>query len=270
MISALLRYRKRHKKRAMRLITWNVNGIRAAQKNGFIRWFEKEAADVVCVQETKARPEQLEDGLLHPLGYHSVWHSAEKPGYSGVAIYSKKEPLEVRYGIGVPEIDREGRVILAQYPALTVVNAYFPNSQRDHARLGYKLMFCDQMLEFLEAQRRQGRHVALCGDLNIAHTEIDLKNPKTNMDNAGFLPEERAWLGKFIQHGWIDTFRHFTRDPGHYTWWSYRPGVRQKNIGWRLDYFLMNQENQARLKAAKHHGEILVSDHCPVSLELKK
>lgn len=254
----------------MRLITWNVNGIRAAQRNGFLKWFENENADIVCVQETKARADQLEESLLHPLGYHSAWHSAEKPGYSGVAIFSRKEPLDIQYGIGIPEIDREGRVLIAEYPALTLVNAYFPNSQRDHARLDYKLLFCDEMLRFLERLRSKGRNVAVCGDFNIAHQEIDLKNPKANEDNAGFLPEERAWMTRFIEKGWVDAFRHFTKDPGHYTWWSYRPGVRARNIGWRLDYFLVNLEYRDRLKSAKHHCEILGSDHCPVGLELRR
>lgn len=254
----------------MRLISWNVNGIRAAGRGGFLKWFEDEAADVVAIQETKARPEQLEEELLHPLGYHSYWHSAEKPGYSGLAIYSKKEPLRVQVGMGVPNIDSEGRVLVAEYPGFVLVNSYFPNSQREHTRLDYKLAFCKQMLSFLEKMRKQGKQVVLCGDFNIAHTPIDLKNPKSNEKNAGYLPEERAWMTEFLGAGYIDAFRHFEKGPGHYTWWSYRPGVREKNIGWRLDYFCVNREHEDRLKSVVHQPEVKGSDHCPVALTLKK
>jgi exodeoxyribonuclease-3 len=253
----------------MKLISWNVNGIRAAQKGGFQQWFMDQAADVVCIQESKARPEQLDESMLHPNGYHSYWHSAEKPGYSGVAIYSKREPLEVQTGIGIPEIDREGRVIIAEYPELTLINSYFPNSQRDHARLDYKLMFCAKMLEYCDSLRKKGKKVALCGDFNIAHRAIDLKNPKSNENNAGFLPEERAWMDQFTGHGYVDAFRHFNQEPGHYTWWSYRPGVREKNIGWRLDYFVVNPEWKDRLKSTEHQPHVRGSDHCPVRLVLK-
>src|SRR5262249_54520331 len=156
-----------------------------------------------------------------------VWNPAEKPGYSGVAILSKKEPLSVRHGMGVPEIDREGRVLCAEFSDFVLINSYFPNSQRDHARLGYKLSFCAEVLRFCESYRRAGKNIVLCGDFNIAHRAIDLKNPKSNENNAGFLPEERAWLDEFTGQGYVDTFRHFVKDPGHYTWWSYRPGVRE-------------------------------------------
>lgn len=254
----------------MKLVSWNVNGIRAAGRIHFGKWFEDEKADIVCVQETKANPEQLTEELLHPCGYHSYWHSAQKAGYSGVAIYSKKEPLRVQMGIGHPEIDLEGRVLLAEYPGFVLLNAYFPNSQRDHARLDYKLSFCAKMLEFCENLRAQGKQVVLCGDFNIAHREIDLKNPKTNKDNAGFLPEERAWMDQFLSAGYVDTFRNFNPDPGHYTWWSYRPGVREKNIGWRIDYFVVNQEMKDQLKQALHQPSVKGSDHCPVVLQLKK
>jgi exodeoxyribonuclease-3 len=254
---------------SMRLISWNVNGIRAAERSGFIPWFTKEQADVVCVQETKAHPDQLTFELLHPAGYHSYWHSAEKAGYSGVAIFSKSEPLRVTEGMGIPEIDREGRVLIAEYADFVLINAYFPNSQRDHARLGYKLSFCDRMLELCGKLRAQGKNVIVCGDFNIAHHEIDLRNPKSNIKNAGFLPEERAWMSRYIEAGFVDAFRHFTKDPGHYTWWSYRPGVREKNIGWRLDYHVVNEEFRERLSSAAIHPHVRGSDHCPVLLELK-
>ena len=253
----------------MKLISWNVNGIRAAARTGFLEWFKEQKADVICIQETKAQPEQLDMFTLHPEGYHSYWHSAQKPGYSGVAIYSKQEPLKITPGIGKPDFDAEGRVLVAEYPEFVLVNAYFPNSQRDHARLDYKLKFCKEMFKFLEKLRKAGKQVILCGDYNIAHREIDLKNPKANENNAGFLPEERAWMDGILSGGYVDTFRHFVKDPGHYTWWSYRPGVRDRNIGWRLDYFVVNEEFKGRLADARHQPHVKGSDHCPVVLELK-
>jgi exodeoxyribonuclease-3 len=256
--------------RTMKLISWNVNGIRACQRGGFLDWFSKVGADVVCLQETKANKEQLEESLHNPGGYHSFWHSAEKLGYSGTAIYSKIEPLDVKYGIGVKEIDREGRVLVAEFPEFVLVNTYFPNSQRDHARLGFKLKFCDEILRFCDGLRKKGKHVVMCGDFNIAHQEIDLKNPKSNKDNAGFLPEEREWMTKFLAAGYSDVFRDMVKDPHHYTWWSYRPGVREKNVGWRLDYHVINKEFRDRVKLASHLPEVRGSDHCPVVLELKK
>ncbi len=253
----------------MQISSWNVNGIRAAHRGGFLTWFEDSPSEIVCVQETKARPEQVDEAVLHPKNYHSYWHSAEKPGYSGVAIFSKKEPLSVQTGMGVEAIDREGRVLVAEYPEFTLVNAYFPNSQREHTRLGYKLEFCAQMHGFLEKLRHKGKQVVICGDFNIAHQAIDLRNPKSNEKNAGYLPEERAWMTSFLEAGYVDAFRNFEKGEGHYTWWSYRPGVRAKNVGWRLDYFCVNQEFKQRLKTMVHEPQILGSDHCPISLTLK-
>ena len=252
----------------MKLITWNVNGIRAAGRTTFHSWFAQEAADVVCVQEIKAFREQLVEKLIHPEGYHSYWHSAEKPGYSGVAIYSKKEIQSLQVGIGDPLIDREGRVLTAEFKDFCVINAYFPNSQPEHGRLGYKLAFCEAMLKYCNDLQSKGKNIVLCGDFNIAHKEIDLKNPKTNKDTAGYLPEERAWMDKFTGEGYIDTFRHFVKEPGHYTWWSYRPGLRERNIGWRIDYFAVNPAMKDRLKGASHQPLSRGSDHCPVVLEL--
>jgi exodeoxyribonuclease-3 len=253
----------------IKLLSWNVNGLRACGRTEFGKWFTKQKADVVCVQEIKATPEQLTPELLNPCGYHSFWHPAEKLGYSGVAVFSKREPLEVRVGMGRKDIDREGRVLALEFKNFTVISTYFPNSQRDHARLGYKLDFCSAFLEYCAKERRRGKTVIICGDLNIAHHEIDLKNPKSNMKNAGFLPEERAWMSRFLEHGYVDCFRRFTEGPGHYTWWSYRPGVRERNIGWRLDYFLADAESKGRLMSVKHQTSVMGSDHCPVSLELK-
>ncbi len=253
----------------MKLFSWNVNGIRAVHGKGFETWFSKEAPDVVCLQEIKAHPEQLEERVVHPAGYHSFWLPAEKRGYSGTAIFSRKEPLSVRNGMDLPEFDREGRVLIAEFEDFTLINAYFPNSQRDHARLGYKLDFCKAMRKQMDALRAQGKNLLLCGDFNIAHKEIDLRNPKQNVNNAGFLPQERAWMDELLASGYVDAFRNFTPDPNHYTWWSYRPGVREKNIGWRLDYFVSNPEMQDRLAEVHHHPLVMGSDHCPVELRLK-
>lgn len=252
----------------MKLISWNVNGIRAAGNKGFLDWFGNESADIVGVQEIKAFPDQIPPEIRNPNGYHSYFHPAKKPGYSGTGLFSKIEPENVTFSIGHPEIDNEGRVIVAEYRDFTLLNCYFPNSQRDAARLDYKISFCDKLLAFTEDLRKKGKTVIICGDYNIAHKEIDLKFPKANEGNAGFLPEERAWMDKFVGHGYVDTFRHFCQEPEQYTWWSYRPGIRARNIGWRLDYFCINQESKDRLKGAVHQPKVMGSDHCPVVLEL--
>lgn len=254
---------------SIELASWNVNGIRACHKGGFAKWFKNQAADVVCLQEIKARREQVPEELLNPLMYHSSWNPAEKPGYSGVAIYSKKEPIDVRAGMGTPEYDCEGRVLLAEFKTFSVVSVYFPNSQREHQRLNYKLGFCRTFAEYCERERARGKMLVVCGDWNIAPTEIDLKNPKANVKNAGFLPEERAWMSEFQSKGYVDCFREFNTEPGHYTWWSYRPGVRERNIGWRLDYFMTHAQDRRRLRASSHLTQVKGSDHCPVTLTLK-
>ncbi len=253
----------------MKIVSWNVNGVRASAKNGMLQWLSFEQPDVVCLQEIKALEEDLEDIVKIPFGYLSYWHPAEKKGYSGVAIYSKTEPLDVKKGFGYKQFDSEGRVITARFSNFNLINAYFPNSQRDHARLGYKLDFCQAMLEYCEGLLRKGENIILCGDFNIAHTEIDLANPKTNTQNAGFLPEERAWMDKFLSSGYVDTFRNFEKKGGHYSWWSYRPGVREKNIGWRLDYHVTNQSFLKNIKKSYIQPEVRGSDHCPVVIELE-
>jgi exodeoxyribonuclease-3 len=255
---------------SIKLASWNVNGLRACARSGFGDWLAREAADVVCVQEIKAREEDLPEEILHPAGYHSFWHSAKKPGYSGVAIYSRKEPISVTYGLGERSIDDEGRVLLAEFKNFSIISSYFPNSQRDHARLPYKLKFCTKFLSFCERQKQTGKSLLICGDFNIAHQEIDLRNPKPNVKNAGFLPDERSWMTAFLKKGYVDGFRHFNQDPGHYTWWSYRPGVRSRNIGWRIDYFMSDENSRTRLQRAYHQPEVMGSDHCPVVLNIKK
>ncbi len=253
----------------MKIGSWNVNGIRAVSKTGFLNWLDQSDLQVIGLQETKAQKEQLEETILSPKGYASFWHSATDKGYSGVSFYYKKEPLNVIEGIGDPEIDCEGRVLTFEYKNFYFVNAYFPNSGRDHKRLPFKLKFCKKMYQFLN-RLRERKNVVICGDFNIAHQEIDLANPKSNKKNAGFLPEERAWMSDFLQENYVDVFRYFSADPAHYTWWSYRPGVRQKNIGWRLDYFCTDKEFIKNIKQMKHLNDVWGSDHCPIVLEMKK
>ena len=250
----------------MYITSWNVNGIRAVEKKGFTSFLESDNPDILCVQETKAHPEQLTESLLQPLGYHSYWSSAEKKGYSGTAFFSKT-PLETRT-MGIKEFDNEGRVIIADIQSstltYTLINAYFPNSQEKGKRLDYKLAFCDAMLEFCNSNPHP---IILCGDYNIAHKEIDLARPKENGESPGFLPEERTWMTKFLDNGYTDIFRTFNQDPHQYTWWSYRGGARARNVGWRIDYFCTNANNDT-IKKCMIQSDILGSDHCPLSITL--
>jgi exodeoxyribonuclease-3 len=253
----------------VKLLSWNVNGIRACARKGFVDWLTTRSADVVCVQETRAEPDQLGDELLRPGGYRSYWHSAQKKGYSGVATYTKRRPSRVIEGLGIPRFDREGRVLVTEFRSLAVINAYFPNTQHDHARLRFKLEFCRAIRRRMDAYRAEGRNVVLCGDYNIAHSEIDLARPKENKNNAGFLPQERGWMDRFVRAGYVDTFRARCNEPGHYTWWSQRFGVRERNIGWRLDYFFVNPDLKRRVRDAFIESEVRGSDHCPVGLGLR-
>jgi exodeoxyribonuclease-3 len=252
----------------MRVFSWNINGVRSAAKAGFLKWFSYESPDLLCLQETRCTPEDLEDVLISPFNYKSYWHSAQKKGYSGVSIYSKKEPVDLREGLGIKKFDEEGRTQIAEFKDFILLNCYFPNSRRDHSRLDYKLEYCTAIEQLCRKLTRAEKNVIICGDFNIAHEEIDLANPKTNVENAGFLPEEREWLGHFISQGHLDTFREFEKGAGHYSWWSNRPGVRERNIGWRLDYFFINSRFRSKLKSAQIHPDIFGSDHCPVSIEL--
>jgi exodeoxyribonuclease-3 len=252
----------------MKLLSWNVNGIRSAARKGFLPWLKKAGADVLCVQEARARPEQLEEDLLRPGGYHSWWVCAEKKGYSGLCLYSRVKPLEVVEGLGVPHFDREGRVLTARYADFTLVNAYFPNGQRDHARVPFKMEFCAAFLDYCEGLRKSGESLVLCGDFNTAHREIDLKRPRENRNTTGFLALERAWMDGLGEAGYVDIFRRLNPGPEHYTWWSNRLGARQRNIGWRIDYYFITPCLEARVKKAYHLPEVMGSDHCPVGLEL--
>jgi len=252
----------------MKILSWNVNGIRACATKGLVEWMVASEADIICLQETKAKPEQLDRSLLEVPGYRAFWHSAERPGYSGVVTYTRTEPRHVEYGLGDGWEDREGRAIRTDFADFTLFNIYFPNGQRDQERLDYKLAFYDHLLDTAEALRRDGHRLVICGDYNTAHKEIDLANPKENSDRSGFLPVERAWLDKLVDHGYVDTFRAFNPAPEQYTWWTYRFGARRRNIGWRIDYHFVSEDLRPYLRGATIHPEITGSDHCPVGLEL--
>jgi exodeoxyribonuclease-3 len=251
------------------LLSWNVNGLRAIfNKNALNSAFELNP-QVLCLQETKAHPEQLPEALLNYGAYHSYFMSGVRKGYSGVATYSKIEPDQIET-MGNDEFDREGRVQILTFNSLALFNCYFPNSQEEGKRLSYKLAFCAAVLKKANRLRDQGKDVVICGDYNIAHKEIDLKNPQSNQNNPGFLPEERAWMDQFIAAGYTDCFRQFNQNQGQYTWWSYRLRARARNIGWRIDYHCVNRELKERVQKAEIYPHILGSDHCPVFLQLKQ
>ena len=249
----------------MKLISWNVNGLRACMTKGFMDAFESLNADIFCLQETKLSEGQL---ALELPGYHQYWNYAEKKGYSGTAIFTKEEPLSAAYGIGIPEHDHEGRVITLEYEKFYFVTVYTPNSQDGLKRLDYRREWEKAFLAYLK-KLEEKKPVIFCGDLNVAHQEIDLKNPKTNRKNAGFTDEERARFSELLKEGFVDTFRYFyPEETGIYSWWSYRFHAREKNAGWRIDYFLVSEVLKDELKDAKIHTEIFGSDHCPVELEI--
>lgn len=250
----------------MKLISWNVNGLRACMTKGFMDFFQEADADIFCLQETKLQAGQIKMELP---GYYQYWNYAEKKGYSGTAVFSKKEPLSVAYGIGIEEHDHEGRVITLEYPDFFVVTVYTPNSQDGLARLSYRMQWEDDFLAYLKKLEKE-KPVIFCGDLNVAHKEIDLKNPKTNRKNAGFTDEERRKMTVLQENGFVDTFRYFyPEQEGIYSWWSYRFQARSKNAGWRIDYFMVSESLKERLADAVIDTQILGSDHCPVELILK-
>lgn len=252
----------------MRLISWNVNGIRAVQKKGFLRWLAKEAPDILCLQETKAERSQLDPELVDVPGYSSFWCSAQKKGYSGVAVYTKHVPKIVEYGLGNPAFDSEGRTLILDVGAFVLFNIYYPNGGAGNKRVSFKLAFYDQFFRKVEDFRKKGRHLVICGDVNTAHEEIDLARPKENQKNTGFLPEERAWLTKFLSAGYVDTFRHFYKEGGHYSWWDYKTAARQRNVGWRIDYFFVDKGFLPCIKNAFILKDVEGSDHCPVGIEI--
>ena len=250
----------------MKLISWNVNGIRACLNKGFDEFFKSTDADIFCIQETKCRPEQVE--WLEYEGYMSYWNSAEKKGYSGTAVFTKIKPIAVTYGIGVEEHDHEGRVITMEYEDFYLVNVYTPNSKRELERLDYRQVWEDAMREYLLKLDKK-KPVIMCGDLNVAHNEIDLANPKTNTQNAGFTIEERTKMTELLDAGFTDSYRYlYPEKEGKYTWWSYMRKSREKNIGWRIDYFIVSDRIKEKIKEANIYDDVLGSDHCPIGLEI--
>jgi len=250
----------------LKMVSWNVNGLRAVEKKGFIDLANEFDGDLLALQEIKAQPDQLSDQLLNLPGYKAYFHSAEKKGYAGVCTYSRVEPIKVIYGLGNEEFDREGRVLTLEFTDFYFINTYFPNSQHGLARMDYKLSFDAAIQDFCQ-QLAEKKSVIICGDLNVAHREIDLTNPKANAKNPGFTIEERNWLDSFLDGGFVDTFRIFNQEPGHYTWWSYRFQARARNIGWRIDYFCVDEKSRQRVKSSTIRSEIMGSDHCPIELE---
>lgn len=249
-----------------KMISWNVNGLRACLGKGFLEYLKETEADIFCIQESKLQEGQVD---LELPGYHQYWNYAEKKGYSGTAMFTKEEPIAVTYGLGIEEHDHEGRVITAEFPEYYVVTCYTPNSQDGLKRLDYRMQWEDAFRAYLKALETK-KPVIFCGDLNVAHQEIDLKNPKTNRKNAGFSDEERAKFTELLEAGFVDTFRYFYPDQeGIYSWWSYRFSARAKNAGWRIDYFCVSESLKDRLVDAKIHTEVLGSDHCPVELDIR-
>ncbi len=252
----------------MKLISWNVNGLRSAWKKGFLDFMAAERPDVFCLQETKMQEEQVTDEMRAPQGYRSSWGFAEKRGYSGVVTYTRAEPLAVATKCGSPCLDAEGRIVHTELDEFHLFNVYFPNSGMGPERLAHKLRFYDEFLEHTERLRGQGKGVIVCGDVNTAHTELDLARPKENERNPGFMPAERAWIGQLVARGYHDTFRLFTAEAGHYTWWDLKTGARARNIGWRIDYFFVSDELRSRVRDARILPAVQGSDHCPITLDL--
>ncbi|MEA3442782.1 MAG: exodeoxyribonuclease III [Chloroflexota bacterium] len=253
----------------MKILSWNVNGIRAVERKGFLRWLYHELPDILCLQETKAYPDQLSQELQHPQGYHEYWNYPEKKGYSGVVTFAKELPPTVRYDLGIEEFDVEGRIIIAEYPQFALLNVYFPNGKRDETRLKYKLDFYELTFEVLEEIKAKNSKLIICGDFNTAHKKIDLADPKKNEKTSGFLPIERVWMDKLVAHGYVDAFRYFNKEPNQYTWWDLRTKARDRNIGWRLDYFFVSENLLSSVTRAFIMPQVMGSDHCPVGIELK-
>ena len=254
---------------SIKLVSWNVNGIRAvSKKEEFWNWFDNTDADIINFQEVRSTQEQIPGKLADVDGFYQSFNEAEKKGYSGVGIYSKIEPLEVVKGLGIEELDSEGRVLRIEYPEFILYNIYFPNSGMGAKRLNYKVDFCNALLEQIVELKNQGKNVVITGDYNIAHNPIDVYNPKNCEGKSGYLPEERAWLDELEKAGFVDTFRMFDEGENNFTWWSYRTRARERNAGWRLDYFYVNEEIKDNVKSAEILNDVFGSDHCPVTLEL--
>jgi len=252
----------------MRLLSWNINGIRAIYKKGFLEWMQQETIDVLCLQEIKAQPDQIPPQLRNLPNYHVLINSGERKGYSGVATFMKTKPVNVKMGFDVPTFDTEGRILITEFSDFTLFNIYFPNGKKNDERLQYKLDFYNTFLDVADNLRDEGKNIVVCGDFNTAHKEIDLARPKSNEKRSGFLPVERAWIDTFIDHGYVDSFRMFHTESEQYTWWDMKTRARDRNVGWRIDYFFVNTEFASNIKDAFILPDVMGSDHCPIGLEI--
>jgi exodeoxyribonuclease-3 len=252
----------------MRLLSWNVNGLRAVYKKGFVDWIFSQQPDILCLQETRVSADQVPDELQDLKGYQTYWASGERKGYSGVALFTKQQPAHVQTGFGIARFDNEGRVIVADYGRFILFNIYFPNGKASKERLQYKLDFYDACLERLDELKKKRKKIILCGDVNTAHKEIDLARPKENEKVSGFLPVERAWIDSLVAHGFVDTFRMFNADSGQYTWWDLKTRARERNVGWRIDYFFVSSNLKKKVTSAFIMANVTGSDHCPVGVEI--
>ena len=250
----------------MKILSWNVNGIRAADKKGLFDFIKKESPDIFCLQEIKATSVQMPPHLKNFPGYHVFINPAERGGYSGVATFSKEKPTDTRKGFNINRFDREGRILINEYPSFTLFNIYFPNGKKNRERLDYKMDFYEAFLNDVDNLKSKGKNIIACGDFNTAHKELDLARPKENEKISGFLPIERAWIDKFIEHGYTDTFRYFNKQPNQYSWWDLKTKARQRNVGWRIDYFFVNNEFVPKVKKAFIMHDVMGSDHCPVGI----
>ena len=253
----------------MKIYSWNVNGLRAILKKGFLEWIQEESPDILCIQETKLQENQLEDNIKNMGGYYSYFSFAEKKGYSGVATFTKEKPIDVKYGMGIERFDSEGRIVVTEFQGFTLLNIYFPNGQMNEERLNYKMEFYDAVLEYCNSLVQEGKKIVICGDYNTAHTEMDIKNAKGNEKTSGFLEIERAWLDKLTANGYTDTFRHVNPEEVKYSWWSYMFKARERNVGWRIDYHFVSNNLLPKVKGAEILNEVVGSDHCPVVVELQ-
>ena len=251
----------------IRILSWNVNGLRAIMKKGFLEWLLSEKPDMLCLQETKIQERQVPREIMNMAGYHVSFVSAQRKGYSGVALFSREKPRKTFSTMGIRKFDVEGRFMRADYNDFTLLNIYFPNGKASRKRLKYKMDFYDAFLNYVKRLKPNAQSLIICGDVNTAHREIDLARPKQNEKISGFLPEERAWIDSFLECGFVDTFRFFTQEEGHYTWWDYKTYARDRNIGWRIDYFFVSSSAQKYLKSAFILPEIYGSDHCPIGIE---
>ncbi len=251
-----------------KILSWNVNGIRAVHKKGMLLPLFESKPYILCLQETKAAEDQLTKELRYINGYRSYFSSAQKKGYSGVCLYSEEEPNKIETGFGNKEFDSEGRILIAHYDEFILFNIYFPNGKASPDRLDFKMSFYNAFMEFCDRLKDSGKNIIICGDVNTAHAEIDLARPKENEDTSGFLPQERAWIDKFISHGYTDTFRMFVKEGGHYSWWDYKTAARERNIGWRIDYFFVSDTFKDKIKSAFILKDVMGSDHCPIGIEI--